>query len=568
MNLLENTKLLWFGEAGRKERTSTIYKFLTKAYDASFNKDAGGNYVANENHLVQTTELNQPYLRGNIAPNEVLCAYNGNGEDKYLTHPEIAFATDEAWSLAVALNWNGSNDQYEAICGKINAGTIRIKHVNNVFRFSNSTFTEFANGLFDTSGLIGKNPVIHFVADGNGTLFIKVNSILVDTLSVPTDSVFSELLYGKAFKFSGSFKYYRIQQGAMTATQVADEAAMIRTWLPEVESVVIGAQEWATSNLDIVCTPEGNVIPEMQLAADEEKITVADDRDFTSDTGFWSKSHAGITISAGKLNFDGTQTAGQGIDKGLLLTIGIWYKVDWDIDSISSGEVKPFAGSYMIGNYDSPGSKSGYIKATSTTASLFNSVGGTISACDNLSWEEIGWAGLGDLYTWLTTTGGYSVADALKEVAAWCHYNNDPANGAIYGKLYNWYAAKLLQDDIDAYDIANPATPWGWKVPTEAEMNTLTTTLGGTAVAGGKLKMTGEDYWDTPNTGADNDSGFTALAGGRNGGAVFLYINLRGVFWVIDAVGNYYAELRSDSAGLNLTPSTIIFGYSIRLIKS
>ena len=36
-----------------------------------------------------------------------------------------------------------------------------------------------------------------------------------------------------------------------------------------------------------------------------------------------------------------------------------------------------------------------------------------------------------------------------------------PALGAIYGKLYNWYAVKLLQMDIDYYNAANPTAPWG-----------------------------------------------------------------------------------------------------------
>lgn len=29
---------------------------------------------------------------------------------------------------------------------------------------------------------------------------------------------------------------------------------------------------------------------------------------------------------------------------------------------------------------------------------------------------------------------------AENQQPAWCYYNNDPANGAKYGKLYNWYA--------------------------------------------------------------------------------------------------------------------------------
>ena len=46
---------------------------------------------------------------------------------------------------------------------------------------------------------------------------------------------------------------------------------------------------------------------------------------------------------------------------------------------------------------------------------------------------------------------------------AWCHYNNDPANDAIYGKLYNWYAVN------DSRGLA----PAGFHVPTNTELSTV-----------------------------------------------------------------------------------------------
>ena len=85
---------------------------------------------------------------------------------------------------------------------------------------------------------------------------------------------------------------------------------------------------------------------------------------------------------------------------------------------------------------------------------------------------------------------------------AWCYYNNDPANGPIYGKLYNWYAVN------DPRGLA----PSGWHVPTDVEWTSLANCLGGEAVAGGKMKAT--TLWDSPNTGATNSSDFTSLPGG------------------------------------------------------
>ena len=56
--------------------------------------------------------------------------------------------------------------------------------------------------------------------------------------------------------------------------------------------------------------------------------------------------------------------------------------------------------------------------------------------------------------------------------------------------------------------------PTGWHVPNYDEWTTLSTYLGGKTVAGGKLKETGTAHWQTPNSGATNETGFTALPGG------------------------------------------------------
>jgi uncharacterized protein (TIGR02145 family) len=105
---------------------------------------------------------------------------------------------------------------------------------------------------------------------------------------------------------------------------------------------------------------------------------------------------------------------------------------------------------------------------------------------------------------------------------AWCYYNNDVANGAIYGKLYNWYAVN------DTRGLA----PTGWHVATDAEWTILTDKLGGTLVAGGKMKTTGTTRWNIPNTGATNESGFTGLPGGyRNFDGAFYGVSDYGFCW-------------------------------------
>ena len=91
---------------------------------------------------------------------------------------------------------------------------------------------------------------------------------------------------------------------------------------------------------------------------------------------------------------------------------------------------------------------------------------------------------------------------------AYCNYNNDTAIANIYGKLYNLYA---INDD-------RGLAPEGWHIPTDEAWTTLTDYLGGNGIAGGKLKETGFEHWNSPNIGASNESGFTALPGGQRDG--------------------------------------------------
>jgi uncharacterized protein (TIGR02145 family) len=124
---------------------------------------------------------------------------------------------------------------------------------------------------------------------------------------------------------------------------------------------------------------------------------------------------------------------------------------------------------------------------------------------------------------------------AALTTGAWCYYNNDVANGAIYGKLYNWYAVN------DTRGLA----PKGWHVPTDAEWTILTDKLGGTLVAGGKMKTTGTTSWITSNTGATNESGFTGLPGGNRGNdGTFANVGYNGFWWSSSEGGTTYAWYR------------------------
>jgi uncharacterized protein (TIGR02145 family) len=106
---------------------------------------------------------------------------------------------------------------------------------------------------------------------------------------------------------------------------------------------------------------------------------------------------------------------------------------------------------------------------------------------------------------------------------AYSEYSNDNGNVAVYGRLYNYYAT------INNLNLC----PTGWHVPTDDEWTVLTNFLGGESVnAGGKLKESGTTHWTTPNFGATNESGFTALPGGaRLEDGTFSSNGLYGYWW-------------------------------------
>jgi uncharacterized protein (TIGR02145 family) len=109
---------------------------------------------------------------------------------------------------------------------------------------------------------------------------------------------------------------------------------------------------------------------------------------------------------------------------------------------------------------------------------------------------------------------------ALK-TPAYCWFNNDSSYKNVYGALYNWYTVNT-----------NKLCPTGWHVPAVKEWNILTTYLGGRKVAGGKLKEIGLTHWQSPNKGANNETGFTALPGGnRRHDGVFYGIGYDGYCW-------------------------------------
>lgn len=171
-------------------------------------------------------------------------------------------------------------------------------------------------------------------------------------------------------------------------------------------------------------------------------------------------------------------------------------------------------------------------------------------------------------------TTKYRNGDAIPEVTsnsawaglnsgAYCNHNNtvDANHINTYGRLYNWFAV------TDTRSIA----PEGWHIPTEAEWATLVAILGGDNSAGGRIKEAGTSHWMSPNAGATNTSGFTALpSGNRDGnGGVFRNLGTDAYLWMTSTKPKVWFRYLTLNAASCVAGSDDYKqdGHSIRCIK-
>jgi len=110
---------------------------------------------------------------------------------------------------------------------------------------------------------------------------------------------------------------------------------------------------------------------------------------------------------------------------------------------------------------------------------------------------------------------------ASLSLPAYCWYNNDSVNSDPYGALYNSYTIET-----------GMLCPEGWHVPTDEEWAELESCYDGAMESGGSLKTAGTEFWKTPNTGATNADGFSALPGGyRSYTGPFNLMHIAGFWW-------------------------------------
>jgi uncharacterized protein (TIGR02145 family) len=146
---------------------------------------------------------------------------------------------------------------------------------------------------------------------------------------------------------------------------------------------------------------------------------------------------------------------------------------------------------------------------------------------------------------------------------AYCNFNNDVNNVPVYGRLYNWYAI------ADSRNIA----PAGWHVATDADWTILMSYTGGDSIAGGNLKEAGIVHWQSPNTGANNNFGFTALPSGTRFGQYG--IPGYGTFTNLGETAEWWTSNEQCTRGMSYNSTNVLHstdsrwsdGYSVRCVK-
>lgn len=179
----------------------------------------------------------------------------------------------------------------------------------------------------------------------------------------------------------------------------------------------------------------------------------------------------------------------------------------------------------------------------------------------------------GEYALWLycsTGTFNFSMVCSMEVTDGWrddvdgayCNYDNNVANGAVYGLLYNYYALTNAHGFV--YLERDGVQEAGWRIPTAAaDFYYLDGVVGGN---GGKLKDAETGLWSNPNTGATNETGFTALPNGqRLDDGTFSRITELALFWNGDTDIGWGVSF--DQISISGGEGNANYGFAVRLVK-
>lgn len=466
---------------------------------------------------------------------------NPNGASRSMVHPTVSFGAGDAWSVSILSNIN----TYAMLVHRGAGVTDMIYPLDSItpslanIGIRNSVGTKYTFGT-NGSGLnfIGKSTLLQISCNGSGRISVYKNGVLVESKTgAVTSFVFQNILgtNTEGFRLLGGLYAYTIESGALTPTQILEEYNLLRSYIPEIATTLIGTDEIATENCQMVATPMGSVIAETTNALPIAKTT---DPGFEAGNNGWSPFTTGGNNAVSISRVAGTRTGGSGstvmrvsgyTSNGTVLAATSCSIRQTFATSSPVGVVKVFkisgwvrgdgvaypvlTGKFILGTSSTEWQYFEiYINAGSGLTYLGNA-GGVIPNTQYTEWddvqvEELGFANSDEIYTAIynqtTGTVAQKTSAALLAAAMWRSPDSDLDKQAVFGKLFNGYAAQLLQMDIDAYNVANPSTPWGYHVMTRAEEQALATLDADT--------LKSNDLWASTN--GTNETGLSLLGTG------------------------------------------------------
>jgi uncharacterized protein (TIGR02145 family) len=405
-------------------------------------------------------------------------------------------------------------------------------------------------------------------------------------LDVATDSGFLAMVTGYDNKSVGNVVtlvitgltnntfYYRVRAKGNGLTSASSNTITLSTVLMDIDGnsysqVTIGNQIWLQQNLKTTKYADGSAIPNLTITDYNDYYLPSKDElnqmyvnlhlfgvGGFANQEYWASSEFNAT-NAWEQNFgSGVQYSGFGKN-------GVYYvracrSFTAAVGAYALRSTGPAGGLVFYtdgaGNYleaapsdQSTGAAWSTGQANTTAMLAQSATAPSAKLCNDLS-----------IGGWINDTTG-----------AYCWYNNDIANKGVYGALYNWpvvnYGSQL------AYLTRNGSQVAGWRIPTIVDRNDLDAELGGNTVSGGKMKEAGLAHWTTPNTSADNSSGFTGLpSGGRHLLGSFVNKGNNNYFWTSTPgiPGNHvYYGMSYNSATLAGGGSDDNNGWALRLVK-
>lgn len=179
-----------------------------------------------------------------------------------------------------------------------------------------------------------------------------------------------------------------------------------------------------------------------------------------------------------------------------------------------------------------------------------------------------------------STFGWNNLDDSDK---GYCYFENFSSNKEVYGALYNWAAVMNGENSSDSIPSeVQGICPTGWHLPSDAEWQELelyleleqeeVDNIGWRGFnQGGMLKETGTEHWESPNTGATNTAGFTALPGGyRVYYGTFNELGFGAYFWSateFNSTHSWQRYLHADNKSVGRKMELKNSGFSVRCVK-